>query len=208
MGTSRAPAILQKQCSAGSRQSISRKSSWLSNMLLDRRTSISIGNCSGRLGVVHRVRLIGQECHARFDNYSALCGPLSSWIGASGTQKSFRGLDYSCCLEFSRDSGLNIIPRRRLASQVELFLLFWCCMTPRQFAIDVVRKLQQAGFEALWAGGCVRDQLLGRRAERLRRCHQCAAGSRYVSCLATANVADRRGIWSDHCAGRQNRRAN
>ncbi len=34
-------------------------------------------------------------------------------------------------------------------------------MTPRQFAIDVVRKLQQAGFEALWAGGCVRDQLLG-----------------------------------------------
>lgn len=34
-------------------------------------------------------------------------------------------------------------------------------MTPRQFAIDVVTKLQQAGFEALWAGGCVRDQLLG-----------------------------------------------
>jgi poly(A) polymerase len=31
----------------------------------------------------------------------------------------------------------------------------------RQFAIDVVRKLRDAGFEALWAGGCVRDQLLG-----------------------------------------------
>ena len=34
-------------------------------------------------------------------------------------------------------------------------------MTPRQFAFDVVRKLQLAGHEALWAGGCVRDQLLG-----------------------------------------------
>ena len=31
----------------------------------------------------------------------------------------------------------------------------------RQFAIDVVRKLRDAGFQALWAGGCVRDQLLG-----------------------------------------------
>lgn len=34
-------------------------------------------------------------------------------------------------------------------------------MTEREFAIDVVRKLQQAGFQALWAGGCVRDELLG-----------------------------------------------
>jgi len=33
----------------------------------------------------------------------------------------------------------------------------------RRFAIDVVRRLRDAGFEALWAGGCVRDQLLGRR---------------------------------------------
>jgi tRNA nucleotidyltransferase/poly(A) polymerase len=29
------------------------------------------------------------------------------------------------------------------------------------FALDVVRRLRAAGFEALWAGGCVRDQLLG-----------------------------------------------
>ncbi|MEM7452859.1 MAG: CCA tRNA nucleotidyltransferase [Planctomycetota bacterium] len=35
-------------------------------------------------------------------------------------------------------------------------------MTPEQFAIDVTRKLQQAGFQALFAGGCVRDELLGR----------------------------------------------
>jgi hypothetical protein len=32
----------------------------------------------------------------------------------------------------------------------------------RQFAVEVVRRLRAAGFEAYWAGGCVRDQLLGR----------------------------------------------
>jgi poly(A) polymerase len=31
----------------------------------------------------------------------------------------------------------------------------------RAFAVDVVRHLRDAGHEALWAGGCVRDQLLG-----------------------------------------------
>ncbi|HTI49987.1 MAG TPA: CCA tRNA nucleotidyltransferase, partial [Planctomycetaceae bacterium] len=31
----------------------------------------------------------------------------------------------------------------------------------RDFAVDVVRRLQEAGFIALWAGGCVRDFLLG-----------------------------------------------
>jgi poly(A) polymerase len=34
-------------------------------------------------------------------------------------------------------------------------------MTPREFAIHVVRMLRQAGHEALWAGGCVRDEQLG-----------------------------------------------
>ncbi len=32
----------------------------------------------------------------------------------------------------------------------------------RRFAVEVVRRLRGAGFEAYWAGGCVRDQLLGR----------------------------------------------
>ena len=32
----------------------------------------------------------------------------------------------------------------------------------RQFAMDVVRWLRKAGYLAYWAGGCVRDQLLGR----------------------------------------------
>jgi poly(A) polymerase len=36
-------------------------------------------------------------------------------------------------------------------------------MTEREFAIDVVRKLKESGYEALWAGGCVRDELLGRK---------------------------------------------
>lgn len=31
----------------------------------------------------------------------------------------------------------------------------------RQFACDIVTRLRDAGFEALWAGGCVRDELLG-----------------------------------------------
>src|SRR5438034_1118492 len=34
-------------------------------------------------------------------------------------------------------------------------------MTEREFAIDVVKRLQAAGYQALWAGGCVRDELLG-----------------------------------------------
>lgn len=36
-------------------------------------------------------------------------------------------------------------------------------MTEREFATDVVRTLQDAGHQALWAGGCVRDELLGVR---------------------------------------------
>jgi len=31
----------------------------------------------------------------------------------------------------------------------------------RRFAVEVVRRLRDAGFEAYWAGGCVRDRLLG-----------------------------------------------
>jgi tRNA nucleotidyltransferase/poly(A) polymerase len=31
----------------------------------------------------------------------------------------------------------------------------------RAFALEIVQKLRAAGFESLWAGGCVRDQLLG-----------------------------------------------
>jgi poly(A) polymerase len=34
-------------------------------------------------------------------------------------------------------------------------------MTEREFALSVVRRLQEQGFQALWAGGCVRDEILG-----------------------------------------------
>ena len=34
-------------------------------------------------------------------------------------------------------------------------------MTLREFALDIVRRLRARGHTALWAGGCVRDQLLG-----------------------------------------------
>lgn len=33
----------------------------------------------------------------------------------------------------------------------------------REFAIDIVRRLKEAGFTALWAGGCVRDYLLDKQ---------------------------------------------
>ena len=32
----------------------------------------------------------------------------------------------------------------------------------REFAVEVVKQLKEAGFNALWAGGCVRDHLLGK----------------------------------------------
>lgn len=32
----------------------------------------------------------------------------------------------------------------------------------REFALEVVVRLREAGFQSLWAGGCVRDQLLGK----------------------------------------------
>jgi poly(A) polymerase len=38
-------------------------------------------------------------------------------------------------------------------------------MTERDFATDVVRRLRAAGHQALWAGGCVRDMLLGREPD-------------------------------------------
>jgi poly(A) polymerase len=31
----------------------------------------------------------------------------------------------------------------------------------REFAVEVVRRLRASGHQALWAGGCVRDQLMG-----------------------------------------------
>ena len=38
-------------------------------------------------------------------------------------------------------------------------------MTSKQAAIKIIKRLQDSGFQALLAGGCVRDMLLGRRAK-------------------------------------------
>ncbi|PQO44481.1 CCA tRNA nucleotidyltransferase [Blastopirellula marina] len=35
----------------------------------------------------------------------------------------------------------------------------------RAFSIEIVQKLKQSGFQALWAGGCVRDLLLGKESK-------------------------------------------
>ena len=35
-------------------------------------------------------------------------------------------------------------------------------MNAREFSIDIIEQLHSAGFTAMWAGGCVRDSLLGR----------------------------------------------
>lgn len=38
-------------------------------------------------------------------------------------------------------------------------------LSSRETAIEIVRRLQQAGFAAFWVGGCVRDFLLGREPQ-------------------------------------------
>ncbi len=38
-------------------------------------------------------------------------------------------------------------------------------MSLRETAVEIVRRLQTAGYSAYWAGGCVRDALLGREPE-------------------------------------------
>jgi poly(A) polymerase len=38
-------------------------------------------------------------------------------------------------------------------------------VAPRETAVGIVRRLQTAGFAALWVGGCVRDFLLGREPQ-------------------------------------------
>lgn len=71
-------------------------------------------------------------------------------------------------------------------------------MTEREFATEVVARLQKAGHQALWAGGCVRDELLGlepadydiateARPEQVkqlfRRCHSFGASFGVVEVL-------------------------
>src|SRR5262249_29729364 len=52
------------------------------------------------------------------------------------------------------NTGRRLFQRQSRQSRIE-------GMTPREFATDVVKKLRAAGYESLFAGGCVRDQVLG-----------------------------------------------
>ena len=80
-------------------------------------------------------------------------------------------------------------------------------MTERELATDVVTKLQAAGYTALWAGGCVRDELLGltpadydiatsatpEQVQQLfRRCHSFGASFGVVEVLGPR---DEHGDW-------------
>ncbi len=80
-------------------------------------------------------------------------------------------------------------------------------MTEREFAREVVQRLQDAGYQALWAGGCVRDELLGltpadydvatsARPEQVqaifRRCHLVGASFGVVEVLGPRDTS---GAW-------------
>ncbi len=77
-------------------------------------------------------------------------------------------------------------------------------MTEREFATDVVARLQKAGFVALFAGGCVRDELLGlvpadhdvatsatpeQVKAHFRRCHSFGASFGVVEVLGPRDAA-------------------
>jgi poly(A) polymerase len=77
------------------------------------------------------------------------------------------------------------------------------CLTERAFAVRVVGQLRRAGYEALWAGGCVRDELLGRtphdydvatsaRPEEVRRLFR-----RTVAVGAAFGVIEVLGPWTE-----------
>jgi len=57
------------------------------------------------------------------------------------------------------DSPRNNPTKHIVASK--LSAQFGSVMTPRELAVQVTVKLQNSGCQALWAGGCVRDGLLG-----------------------------------------------
>ena len=77
----------------------------------------------------------------------------------------------------------------------------------RAFAVEVLSRLRERGFEAYWAGGCVRDELLGRMPkdydvatnatpEQMRKGldgNICRCGT-FVRILEAANAAKAKGV--------------
>jgi poly(A) polymerase len=58
------------------------------------------------------------------------------------------------------DARGRTIPSGSVRSGTDRIIGLYSTMTEREFAIQVVRRLKEAGYQALWAGGCVRDELL------------------------------------------------
>ena len=56
---------------------------------------------------------------------------------------------------------LSPLPHR--AANNNQFMNSDTTLTAREFALQIVHKLNDHGFQALWAGGCVRDSLLGKQ---------------------------------------------
>ena len=69
------------------------------------------------------------------------------------------GRAYGESAEIERPTRHKLVRRRNLFS-VRIHVTI-TPMTEREFATEIVRKLRDAGHQALFAGGCVRDQLLG-----------------------------------------------
>ena len=53
---------------------------------------------------------------------------------------------------------------RRAPARVETFVTA-ADTSPREAALSIVRRLRESGHVALFAGGCVRDELLGREPD-------------------------------------------
>ena len=56
----------------------------------------------------------------------------------------------------------------------------------RRFAIEVVEQLRAAGYEAYWAGGCVRDELLGRTPKDYDVATSATARAKFAHCSASS----------------------
>jgi poly(A) polymerase len=74
-----------------------------------------------------------------------------------------RGSALICHLACRTVATAHRIDRRlALAPGREIAVTTLSAEAQRRFALEVVRRLREAGFAAYWAGGCVRDRLAGR----------------------------------------------
>ena len=63
--------------------------------------------------------------------------------------------------DLTRNKAAGSQPRHRITSDPTQDVETVDSAKQRDFAINVLQSLRDAGFETYWAGGCVRDHLLG-----------------------------------------------